>query len=133
MDRRREEAEMWAWLAASPARRSLEHQCTGCSGLHQAEEERKKRFLSLSCEAYCGGLITEIDRPRSVSVSPNNHASNAYQDSHLWNVECGSINNGEALDTSLLPHRRGRHTVTSRAGTEGPRRFRNLLLVESAY
>ena len=115
---------MWAWLAASPARRLLE-QCTGCSGLQQAEEERKKRFLSLSCEAYCGGLITEIDRPRSVSVSPNNHASNAYQDSHLWNVECGSINNGEALDTSLLPHRRGRHTVTSRAGTEGPRRFHN--------
>ena len=131
MDRAREEAEMWAWLAASPARRPLD-QCTGCSGLQQAEEERKKRFLSLSCEAYCGGLITEIDRPRSVSVSPNNHASNAYQDSHLWNVECGSINNGEALDTSLLPHRRGRHTVTSRAGTEGPLRFHNHGLEPSA-
>ena len=66
----------------------------------------------------CGGLITEIDRPRSVSVSPNNHASNAYQDSHLWNAECGSINNREALDTSLLPHRRDRHTVTSRGNED---------------
>ena len=50
VDRRREEAEMWAWLGCFPGTETA-RAAPGCSGLQQAEEERKKRFLSLSCEA----------------------------------------------------------------------------------